>query len=647
MAIVKMSKFSLFAFDSERENLLHELQKFGYVHFDSLDDEELLSEGLDTVDMPESIGEVDEEISKVKYAIELLSKYDERETGIKSLIKGKENLTFEELEERASNFDYLPIYNQLRVLSSKLDGIDQETIKLNSLIEELSHWKGLNYPIKDLRNFKQCEVFMGTIPKKMKDKLNLDLLDLEYTYVELLNEDKDNIYLFALTLNDEKEKLNDILRRNGYSSIKLNIEGIPKEHIASIEEKIKSLNMEKQNIISQIKELSKHIANFEVSYEYLMNRKLRLAISENFLATSYVTVINGYVPTDMEDEFKKIVSSTLNDAYYLEVKEADADDPNVPILLKNSKFADAFDSLTSMFALPKYNEIDPTPLLAPFYLIFFGMMVADAGYGLLMLIATLAILKLVNLSESQRKFIKFFYYLSYPTIFWGLVFGSIFGGVVPMPALLNPAEQYTELLALSIILGLIHIFFALGIKAYMSIREKKYLDALYDVGFWYMALIGAIVALLPMIMEVNQTVRTVALVVMVIGMVGIVLTGGRDAKSIGGRLASGLYSLYGISSYIGDFVSYSRLMALGLSGGFIASAINMMVTMLFDLGFVGVIAGIIVFIGAQLFNVFLSLLGAYVHTIRLTYVEFFGKFYEGGGNEFNLFRSKSKYINLK
>ena len=307
MAIVKMSKFSLFAFDSERENLLHELQKFGYVHFDSLDDEELLSEGLDTVDMPESIGEVDEEISKVKYAIELLSKYDERETGIKSLIKGKENLTFEELEERASNFDYLPIYNQLRVLSSKLDGIDQETIKLNSLIEELSHWKGLNYPIKDLRNFKQCEVFMGTIPKKMKDKLNLDLLDLEYTYVELLNEDKDNIYLFALTLNDEKEKLNDILRRNGYSSIKLNIEGIPKEHIASIEEKIKSLNMEKQNIISQIKELSKHIANFEVSYEYLMNRKLRLAISENFLATSYVTVINGYVPTDMEDEFKKIV----------------------------------------------------------------------------------------------------------------------------------------------------------------------------------------------------------------------------------------------------------------------------------------------------------------------------------------------------
>lgn len=647
MAIVKMSKFSLFAFDSDRERLLHELQKFGYVHFSSPNDEELLEEGLETVNIPESIREVEEEINKVKCAIDLLAKYDTRETGIKALIKGKESLTFEELENRASSFDYLPVYDKLKSLASKLDNLEQEATKLNSSKEELSHWKGLNYPVKELRDFKRCEVFMGIVPKKMSDKLNQDLLDLEYTYLEVLSEDKDNIYLIALTLKEERDKLNDVLRKNGYSSIRLNIDGIPKEHIAEIDEKLKSLDAKKESIIKEIKELSKYLTDFEIAYEYLMNKKLRLAATENFLTTSYVTVINGYIPTNMEDQFKKIVTSTLKDAYYLEVKEADIDDPNVPILLKNSKFVNAFESLTDMFALPKYNEIDPTPLLAPFYFVFFGMMVADAGYGLLMLIATLAVLKLVNLSESQERFIRFFYYLSYPTIFWGLIFGSVFGGVIPMPALLNPAEQYTELLGLSIIFGLIHIFFALGIKAYLNIRDKKYLDALYDVGFWYMALIGAIIVLLPMITEVNETLRSIAKVVMIIGMVGIVLTNGRDAKTIGGKFASGLYSLYGISSYVGDFVSYSRLMALGLSGGFIASAINMMVNMLFDLGFVGVILGVVVFIGAQLFNVFLSLLGAYVHTIRLIYVEFFGKFYEGGGIQFNLFRSKSKYINLK
>jgi len=180
-----MSKFSLFAFDSERENLLHELQKFGYVHFDSLDDkEDLLDEGLETVTIPESIGEVDEEISKVKYAIDLLSKYDERETGIKAMIKGKESLSFEELEGRAAKIDYLPVYNELRQLASELDRINVKIKDLESQINEYYHWKGLNYPINDLNSLRQVKVFMGIIPKKMKESFNKDSLDLNYTYIE-------------------------------------------------------------------------------------------------------------------------------------------------------------------------------------------------------------------------------------------------------------------------------------------------------------------------------------------------------------------------------------------------------------------------------------------------------------------------------
>lgn len=150
-----------------------------------------------------------------------------------------------------------------------------------------------------------------------------------------------------------------------------------------------------------------------------------------------------------------------------------------------------------------------------------------------------------------------------------------------------------------------------------------------------------------MVVELNPVVATIAKWVMIAGMVGIVLTGGREAESVGGKLAAGAYELYGISSYVGDFVSYSRLMALGLSGGFIASAINMMVGMLSNSGIIGILLGVVVFVVGQLFNVFLSFLGAYVHTIRLTYVEFFGKFYEGGGKAFQMFRSSPKYINYK
>lgn len=648
MAIVKMSKFSLFAFDSERENLLHELQKFGYVHFDSLDDkEDLLDEGLETVTIPESIGEVDEEISKVKYAIDLLSKYDERETGIKAMIKGKESLSFEELEGRAAKIDYLPVYNELRQLASELDRINVKIKDLESQINEYYHWKGLNYPINDLNSLRQVKVFMGIIPKKMKESFNKDSLDLNYTYIEAISEDKDNVYLFAMSLEDEAEAFNEILRNNSFSSIKLEGEKTPREEINTINNEISSLSVKSGEITAKIKELSKNLPDFEIMYEYLMNKKLRLMASENFLRTDKVNVISGYIPTDMEEEFENAVKKSLKDAYYLEIKEAEKDDPNVPVLLKNSKFTETFESLTSMYALPLYNEIDPTPLLAPFYLAFFGMMVGDAGYGIIMLIGTLIALRVANLSESQEKFIRFFHYLSYSTIAWGVIYGSYFGGIIPIKGLVDPANQYQELLVGSMVFGLIHLFFGLGIKGYMYIRDKKYFDALCDVGFWYMAVAGGIVFLLTIVTPMAAIVKTISLAVMVIGMVGIVLTAGRSAASVGGKLAGGLYELYGISGYVGDIVSYSRLMALGLSGGFIASSINMIMDMLFSKGILGIIIGIVVFLVGQLFNIFLSLLGAYVHTLRLTYVEFFGKFYEGGGRNFKLFRNKTKYINLK
>ena len=648
MAIVKMSSFSLLAFEAERDNLLHELQKFEYVHFTNLEEEEvLLDESLQPVSIPESVVDVDEEISKVRYSINQLSKYAVKDSGIKSLIEGKDNYTFSQLEEKALSIDYHPTYERIRQIALETDKIEQEILSLTSKKDELANWEGLDYPIGSLEGFIQTEVVMGTIPKKFKDDFNEDLLDLELTYAEIINEDKDGIYLFSITAKEEYSRLYEILRNYGFTTVSLDAQGSPKEEISNIGERLEVLKLEKKKHEDQIRELSSNLAELEIVYEYLMNKKLRTMATENFLKTDSINVIKGYIPTDMEEEFTKVITNTLGSAYYLEIKDADKDDPDVPILLKNSKFTQAFESLTSMYALPRYNEVDPTPFLAPFYLAFFGMMVADAGYGLLMLIGTFIALKFANLTESQEKFIRFFHYLSYSTIAWGLFFGSFLGGIVPLPGVMDPAAQYQDLLIMSIVFGGIHLFFALGIQAYVNIRDKKYLDALFDVGFWYMALMGGIVFLLTMVVELNPVVATIAKWVMIAGMVGIVLTGGREAESVGGKLAAGAYELYGISSYVGDFVSYSRLMALGLSGGFIASAINMMVGMLSNSGIIGILLGVVVFVVGQLFNVFLSFLGAYVHTIRLTYVEFFGKFYEGGGKAFQMFRSSPKYINYK
>lgn len=649
MAIVKMSNFGLFTFDSDREKLLHELQKFGYVHFTDLKEQSAyLEEGLETLEIPYEVSEVEEKIQSVKFAMDLLKRYDDRETGMKAMIKGKNSFTFEELEKKVAQFDYEPVVDKFRELTRKIDLISQEELKEKAAMEELRPWRNLNYDVRLFRDFQFSEVFTGTIPKKLMEPLKEALGTLEETYLETLSEGKDEAYVVGLTSKREKEDFNEILRNHSFTTVNLSVSGTPEEDMKKRKESLEKMKEVKKKLQAEIKSMAGHLARFEEVYEYLLNLRLRYQAENNFLRTGSVNVIEGYIPTDKTDAFRKAVEKTQEGAYYLELAEAKKEDVSVPILLKNGKFAEAFESLTTMYSLPTYDGIDPTPLFAPFFFAFFGMMIGDWGYGIILMVLTGVALKIANLEKGQRLMMRFLFYLSFSTIAWGLMFGTFFGAAFPGFALINPSTEYQKLLIVSIAFGGIHLFYALGIKAYLAIRDGKPLDALYDVGFWYMALMGAIVFLLTMVLgNLPEVLGTVSLVVMVIGMVGIILTGGRENETPVGKLAGGMYSLYGISGYIGDFVSYSRLMALGLSGGFIATAINMMVGMLFDMGIPGMIAGVIVFLGGQAFNLFLSALSAYVHTSRLTYVEFFGKFYDGGGKPFKLFRNKSKYINVE
>ena len=643
-----MSSFSLFTFDSDRDRLLHELQKFGSVHFTDLKADETLSEeGLETLEVPADLAVIDEEIQSVKYALDLLRQYDQRESGLKAMIKGKDSFTFQELEDKVSEFDYDPIISKFRALTGKIDHLSQEEMKLKALTEELRPWKKLDYEVKSLRDFSFSEVFTGTVPKKLMEKLKSDLEPLKETHFEVLSEGKDEAYILGITSSTEREEFNEILRNNSYTSLSIPTEGTPTAEMEKIRVELSRMKSEKAEVKAEIKSMANYLPQFEEVYEYLLNKKLRFAAESNFLKTENVNVISGYVPTEKAVQFRKAVEGAQDNAFYLEIEDAVDTDKEVPILLKNGSFSETFESLTTMYALPTYNSVDPTPYLAPFYFAFFGMMVADLAYGIILLAVTGIALKFFNLDKGTKLFVKFLFYLSFSVIAWGLIYGSFFGDLIKLPSLIAPMEQYTELLVISIIFGGIHLFYALAIKAYLSFREGKPLDALFDVGFWYMALMGAIGFLAAGFVPVPDVVKPISMWVMIIGMVGIVLTGGRENKSVGGKLAGGFYSLYGISGYIGDFVSYSRLMALGLSGGFIAVAMNMIMNMLFDMGPIGILPGIIIFIFGQLFNLFLSALSAYVHTSRLTYVEFFGKFYEGGGKAFKLFRNKSKYINVE
>ena len=486
------------------------------------------------------------------------------------------------------------------------------------------------------------------MPIKLKGTFIDGISELDKTYYEELKIVKDEVYYLVISSIDEseKEKLAEVFRNSSFTVENLDIDAVPQDYKNGLQKEISELKKEKRRLKAQIKTYSEDLTDLQAVYEYMQNKKLRIVESEKLAQTENTILIKGWIPTEKVSEFEKVIKDEAGDNYYLTFTDADRDDATVPIKLKNGKVASTFENLTGMYAYPRYNEIDPTPLFTPFYILFFGMMGADVGYGLVLLLATMFVLKVVNLSSQMRKSIKFFFYLSFSVIFWGLLYGSYFGATIPgMWRLVDPASQYNDLLIGSILFGVVHIFVGLAIKAYMLIRDGKSLEAVYDVLFWYMALIGGMLFLIFKLMNLSAVVANVSMWVMIAGMAGIVLTGGREAKGVGAKLGGGLYSLYGISSYVGDFVSYSRLMALGLSGGFIASAINMIAGMISG-SWVGMIFIPVILIAGHLFNMFLSFLGAYVHTSRLMYVEYFGKFYEGGGKPFKDFRTENKYINL-
>lgn len=646
MAIVKMSKFHLFTFSEQRRELLKALQKFNLTNFNDLKVAEG-EDGIKKVELPEEIIAIDERIQESKWAIDLLSKYQKKEGLLEGLTKEQKSFTLEDLRLRANKYDFEKNYKDLKDIYESRARYEQKIQNDKTLIDELKPWSSIPIEVKELKNLKSVGVSIGTIPEKFLNELKEDLSKFELA--ELVEVDRLNKLSYGLIFYDKsiEDQVIECLRKNSFAPSDIKTDGYVKDKMKELEENISSYRSQIEKLDKSIEKHCVDLEDFQIVYDFNKNEKLRLSAENNFISTDRVNVMEGYLPTDKVDDFIKTIEGVVGSNYYFDVKEADRDDKDVPIILKNNKFVSDFQMLTSMYSMPKYNEIDPTPLFAPFYWLFSGIMIGDAGYGLIVLIACLIGLKFFNLKKSMRSMVRFFMYLAISTTIWGLVFGSFFGDTIKLPALIDPATESVKMIGMSLIFGTIHIFFALGIKAYMNIRDGNFIDFICDVLVWYLALIGIILWIISVALSLSPILNKIGMWSTIIGLIGIAATGGRAEKSLGGKIGWGIYSAYGITSYIGDFVSYLRLMALCLAGSFIAVAVNMIVRILIGAGPLGVVFAVIIFLVFQLFNAFLSYLSAYVHSARLVYVEMFNKFYEGGGRPFKNMIEESKYFNIK
>ena len=663
---VPMSRIYIYGSKKDRKAVLEYLQRQQILDIIEPDaeNEEV---GFSNINTSESQSEFLHNSQLGEKALDILNDSAPEKKGMLASLNGREALSAQEYYSYVDNIPKtLEIVNKITELSAKKAQLQGDIIRCRTVIEELKPWVLLDSPIEGEKTQSAISltgVFGGALTAE-------DILSRYYAnedapslHLEVINSLPQQTYVFAVCKSDKIGKCEAILREIGFSRPKTSYHGIPSEEIESQEKLIEKLDDEIADTENKIISYADSRDDIKFMTDYYAMRAEKYNVLSKLSQRNHVFVISGYVPKNLAND----LSASLEHNYSVAVEVLDAED-DAPILLKNAYVTEPVETVVKTFAMPRKGEIDPTSIMAFFYYVFFGLMLSDAAYGLIMVIGCgLALAKFKNMELGMKKSLRMFMYCGISTTFWGVMFGSYFGDAVAVvsstffghevtipPVWFEPVNDPMRMLMFSFLLGIIHLFTGLGVKLYQCIKAKDYMSALTDCIFWYMLVGGGIVYLFHVDMFLSMaglstklpTVwANVAAIIAAAGALGIILLSARSG-SAGKRLAKGAYALYGVTSWLSDILSYSRLLALGLATGVIATVFNKMGSM-FGGGIIGAIIFILVFAVGHTLNIGVNLLGAYVHTNRLQFVEFFGKFYEGGGREFKPFAANTKYYKFK
>lgn len=659
MAIVKMSKFYLATFAAEKDALMQSLQQFGDVHLlrSTIGEEEdaekrrRLRMFLRPVNNGKKKAALSERLTRIESGLKALEPFEEKPSFLQGLsnalpavslaaTNGGQSYTDEEIVEKLDRLE--------GVLAKRRDA--EETIRqAREKREMLGHWKQLDVPAELLHQSKRAKVYVGTIPTQWTEKTRQFVAQhMDQTYIEFLSSDAKFAYVFLIDLG-AADAMQEFLRDISFQPVHFEQNGTVDQQLERLERSVAAAKETVRKTEAVLRSFSKEESvALEVAYEEDAEHLKRLEAQEKLKTSTYVSFMEGYVPTEKEEAFRGAIARVAApERVMLTIQPAAIDDPDVPILLKNNRIVAPFESIVRTYSLPQYKEMDPTGLIAPWYILFFSIMLGDLGYGFLLFLGTTLALKFLRFKPQTEQSLRFFQVLSIPTMIAGLCFGSLFGGLIKIPALIiDPTVDFMTMIIVSVALGFVHILVGLLLKAVQLGREGEGKAIVYDVLSWFLILIGLVLVGLTMGLGWSPFLKTVGFAMAAVGALLILLFSARAEKGAG-RFAWGLYNLYGATSYIGDLVSYTRLTAILLAGAYIGFAMNMIAGMLTGIGIPGVIVAAVILLGAHLFNLFLSSLSAYVHAMRLIYVEFFGKFFEGGGVPFEGLQTEPKYARVK
>ncbi|WP_080146270.1 V-type ATP synthase subunit I [Marinilactibacillus piezotolerans] len=648
MAIAKMKKLTLMAEQQNKEPLLRSIQEMQSVEVISLTDvlEEELLEQFETTDSYKESADLQTKIQDIEHALSYINQYVPQPGMIENLKTKRDVLSLNELEDHVNKTDVDGLIEQVNSKEQKLNQLEEQKKALQEEETFLRKWRGLKFLPEEVKGLKLLNVHIGTVDNEHTPMLTAGLDELSTVYYEeIYGRSEESAYLIILPKESE-QAFSELVTELSFRELKYTYDLLPEDALYSNLNTQKSLREEERTIKNEMKQWKPDAKDLELAEEYYYNIGQREVAKDLVLNSEHLFLASGWIEADKVEALKqKLINELGEDGIVVmtdDVKMNEYD--QVPIVLHNNSIISPFEMITEMFSLPKYNEVDPTPLMFPFFLVFFGMIGADLGYGLLLGVATFVGLKFFNLEGSTHRFVKFLHILSYPTMAFGLFFGSFFGISLPFNVL-SLQDDVISVMILSVAIGVVQLIFGLVMNGIIKGRQGQKASSYIDGYAWAMMLIGLVIYVLASMVYSVPLVAQIGLGLTLINVIGIVVISTISSKNKGLGFGLGLYNLYGVTGYVGDIVSYTRLMALGVASANIAMAFNLIVGFLPPLFRFTI--GVVLIIALQAMNIALSFLSAYVHSSRLQYVEFFGKFFEGGGKPLTPLKTLEKHIWLK
>jgi len=664
MALAEMSKARIAVHRSVADELIGKLQALGCCEFTGE-----TSGAMDSAAMFQLKARqrhIDELLSDVRFTARLLEPLEvNKGSAIARMLGDVPSIGISELTAKADEDKFKTFVTDLREKEKKATEARAEISRLKGLLTQLVILNSIKYPLEFFTS--GTEMIGGavyTIPKTSAEgfvsKLKSELGNF-VEYQKLLHNEKDTTLTFAVLFRkSDLEKIQTI--SSEFSAGRIDV---PKDLELTAEEERKRLTAEiekaeKEEVLLSVEIASMADEGLEMSRYYgdywsILRDRIDSMISG--VPTDDVFIWSFWMPRKDQSIVERTISpyEMLSEFSYIEADEGELP----PTLLKNPGWSSSMEPLTLMYGTPTYGGIDPTSLMAPFFFLFMGMCFGDAGYGLIMSGVFGYFLVRHKLPPTMRKFFVMLTIGMVFSVIFGALTGSWFGdsvtafpflsSIVPLKnavQMLDPMNDPMTLLVISLGLGFTQVIFGLLIAFKNSWSHGDHFGALADNGGWIIFLFGLLFTGLAGSDMITGPAAGFMKYIAIGGAVILIATQGRTKTNIGGKLFSGLLSLYNVTGYLGDVLSYSRLLALGLGSAAVGMVINLLAKLVVGTPYVGIPLAILIFIVGHVFSIAVNLLGAFIHSLRLQYVEFFGKFYDANGKDFAPLRNVTTFARL-